>query len=76
MAIQPRYVAVDRLDQEGLTMTTTDTALAQDIALARETDYYLMKDQLTEAELGLLYRVRKFAARSPPCSSTASDSGG
>ena len=42
-------------------MTTTVTALAQDIGLARETDYYLMKDQLTEDELGLLYRVRKFA---------------
>ena len=42
-------------------MTTTVTALAQDIGLARETDYYLMKDQLTEDELGLLYRVRQFA---------------
>ena len=42
-------------------MTTTVTELAQDIGLARETDYYLMKDQLTEDELGLLYRVRKFA---------------
>ncbi len=42
-------------------MTTTVTALAQDIGLARETDYYLMKDQLTEDELGLLYRVRTFA---------------
>jgi glutaryl-CoA dehydrogenase len=42
-------------------MTTTVTALAQDIGLARETDYYLMKDQLTEDELGLLYKVRKFA---------------
>jgi len=42
-------------------MTTTATALAQDIGLARETDYFLMKDQLTENELGLLYRVRKFA---------------
>ena len=42
-------------------MTTTVTALAQDIALARETDYYLMTEQLTEDELGLLYRVRKFA---------------
>ena len=41
-------------------MTTTVTALAQDIGLARETDYFLMKDQLTEDELGLLYRVRKF----------------
>ena len=27
-------------------MTTTDTALAQDIGLARETDYFLMKEQL------------------------------
>jgi glutaryl-CoA dehydrogenase len=42
-------------------MTTTVTALAQDIGLARETDYYLMKDQLTEDELGLLYKVRQFA---------------
>ena len=42
-------------------MTTTDTALAQDIGLARETDYFLMTDQLTEDELGLLYQVRKFA---------------
>ena len=42
-------------------MTTTGTALAQDIGLARETDYFLMTDQLTEDELGLLYRVRKFA---------------
>jgi glutaryl-CoA dehydrogenase len=42
-------------------MTTTATALAQDIGLARETDYFLMKDQLTEDELGLLYKVRRFA---------------
>src|SRR5260370_38106467 len=42
-------------------MTTTVTALAQDIGLARETDYFLMTDQLTEDELGLLHRVRKFA---------------
>jgi len=42
-------------------MTTTVTALAQDIGLARETDYFLMKDQLTEDELGLLYKVRRFA---------------
>src|ERR1700683_2335938 len=42
-------------------MTTTAAALAQDIGLARETDYYLMTEQLTEDELGLLYRVRKFA---------------
>jgi hypothetical protein len=41
-------------------MTTTVTVLAQDIGLARETDYFL-KDQLTEDELGLLYRVREFA---------------
>src|ERR1700722_7014443 len=41
-------------------MTTTD-ALAQDIGLARETDYYLMTEQLTKDELELLYRVRKFA---------------
>jgi len=37
-------------------MTTTVTALAQDIGLARETDCFLMKDQLTEDELGLLPR--------------------
>ena len=42
-------------------MTTTVTELAQDIGLARETDYYLMRDQLTEDELGLLYKVRQFA---------------
>jgi glutaryl-CoA dehydrogenase len=42
-------------------MTTTVTELAQDIGLARETDYYLMKDQLTQDELGLLYKVRQFA---------------
>src|SRR5271169_7179220 len=42
-------------------MTTADAALAQDIGLARETDYYLMTEQLTDDELGLLYRVRKFA---------------
>ena len=45
----------------GIGMTTTVTELAQDIGLARETDYYLMKDQLTEDELGLLYKVRQFA---------------
>jgi glutaryl-CoA dehydrogenase len=42
-------------------MSTTVTALAQDIGLARETDYFLMKDQLTDDELGLLYTVRQFA---------------
>jgi glutaryl-CoA dehydrogenase len=42
-------------------MTTTITALAQDIGLARETDYFLMKDQLTMDELDLLYTVREFA---------------
>jgi isovaleryl-CoA dehydrogenase len=42
-------------------MTTTVAALKQDIGLARETDYYLMKDQLTQDELGLLYKVRQFA---------------
>ena len=41
-------------------MTTTDTALAQDIGLARETDYFLMKEQLAEDELELMYKVRKF----------------
>jgi len=41
-------------------MTTTVTALAQDIGLARETDYFLMKDQLTDDELELMYKVRKF----------------
>jgi glutaryl-CoA dehydrogenase len=29
--------------------------------LARETEYFLMKDQLTEHELELLYTVRRFA---------------
>jgi glutaryl-CoA dehydrogenase len=61
IAIRLRYVAVDWLRQEGSAMTTTVTALAQDIGLARETDYFLMKDQLTEDELGLLYKVRRFA---------------
>lgn len=42
-------------------MTTTVPALAQDIGLARQTDYFLMKDQLTDDEAGLLHRVRKFA---------------
>ncbi len=42
-------------------MTTTGTALAQDIGLARETDYFLMTGQLAEEELRLLHRVRKFA---------------
>ena len=41
-------------------MTTTVPALAQDIGLARQTDYFLMKGQLTD-EPGLLHRVRKFA---------------
>ncbi len=41
-------------------MTTEVTALAQDIGLARETDYFLMKEQLTEDELELMYKVRKF----------------
>ena len=41
-------------------MTTTVTALVQDIGLARETDYFLMKEQLTEDELELMYKVRKF----------------
>ena len=41
-------------------MTTAVTALAQDIGLARETDYFLMKEQLTEDELELMYKVRKF----------------
>jgi glutaryl-CoA dehydrogenase len=59
--IRLRYVAVHWHQQEGLAMTSTATALAQDIGLARETDYFLMKDQLTEDELGLLYKVRRFA---------------
>src|SRR5207247_798998 len=62
-AIRPRYVP-ETGSKEGLAMTTTVTTLAQDIGLARETDYFLMKDQLTEDELGLLYKVRKFAERS------------
>ena len=41
-------------------MTTTVTALARDIGLARETDYFLMKEQLTKDELELMYKVRKF----------------
>jgi glutaryl-CoA dehydrogenase len=61
MAIRLGYVAVDWLQQEDLAMTTTVTELTQDIGLARETDYFLMKDQLTEDELGLLYKVRRFA---------------
>jgi glutaryl-CoA dehydrogenase len=61
MAIRLRYVAVHWLQREDLAMTTTATALAQDIGLARETDYFLMKDQLTEDELALLYKVRGFA---------------
>ncbi len=59
-AIRPRYVAVTWLEREGLAMTTTVPALAQDIGLARQTDYFLMKGQLTE-EPGLLHGVRKFA---------------
>src|SRR6516162_5170318 len=35
--------------------------LADNIAAARGTDYFLMKEQLTKEELDLLYRVRKFA---------------
>ena len=42
-------------------MTTTITALARDIGLARETDYFLMKDQLTKDELDSMYAVREFA---------------
>ena len=42
-------------------MTMTAAELGQDIGLARETDYFLMKDQLTQDELGLLYKVRQFA---------------
>jgi glutaryl-CoA dehydrogenase len=61
MGIRLRYVAVDWLQHEDVAMTTTVTALAQDIGLARETDYFLMKDQLTEDELELLYKVRGFA---------------
>jgi len=61
MAIRLGYVAVDWLQREDLAMTTTVTELTQDIGLARETDYFLMKDQLTEDELGLLYKVRRFA---------------
>ena len=41
-------------------MTTAVTALAEDIGLARETDYFLMKEQLTGDELELMYKVRKF----------------
>ena len=48
-------------------MTTTTTALAQDIGLARETDYYLMTGQLTEDELGLLYQIGRASWRERVC---------
>jgi hypothetical protein len=38
-AIRPRHVAVTWLERESLAMTTTVPALAQDIGLARQTDY-------------------------------------
>jgi len=56
-------------------MTTTVTELAQDIGLARETDYFLMKDQLTEDELGLLYKVRGSPKPRSCPSSTSTGSG-
>jgi glutaryl-CoA dehydrogenase len=38
----------------------TTTALADGLALSRETDYYLMKDQITAEEFELLAKVRQF----------------
>ena len=35
-------------------------ALAEDIARARGTDYFLMKDQLTDQENEIMYKVRAF----------------
>ena len=35
-------------------------ALAEDIARARGTDYFLMKDQLTDQETEIMYKVRAF----------------
>lgn len=41
-------------------MVDTDTALVEDIGLARGTDYFLMKDQLSDGELELLLKTREF----------------
>src|ERR1700758_2876312 len=38
----------------------TTAALAEDIARSRETDYFLMKDQLTDHELEIMGKVRAF----------------
>lgn len=38
----------------------TTAALAEGLALSRRTDYFLMREQLTEAEAGLLDKVRAF----------------
>ena len=35
-------------------------ALVEDIARARETDYFLMRDQLTDREIELMFKVRAF----------------
>jgi glutaryl-CoA dehydrogenase len=35
-------------------------ALAADIGISRETDYFLMKDQLTDQEIEIMYKVRAF----------------
>src|SRR5580693_9591219 len=35
-------------------------ALAEDIGISRETDYFLMKDQLTDQEIEIMYKVRAF----------------
>jgi glutaryl-CoA dehydrogenase len=42
-------------------MTDPITAkLVEDIGRARETDYYLMKEQLSADEVGILNKVRRF----------------
>ena len=38
----------------------TTAALADGLALSRETDYFLMKDQITAEERALLEKVRRF----------------
>jgi glutaryl-CoA dehydrogenase len=35
-------------------------ALAEDIGISRGTDYFLMKDQLTDQEIEIMYKVRAF----------------
>ena len=41
-------------------MVITDNALVENIGLARGTDYFLMREQLTDDELELLYTTRNF----------------